>query len=400
MRIAFDGTTLTAGRTGVGYYTEHLLLHLAQEVERTGDELIVISNKPIDVAVPLPRHVSVYTARRFPLRIVWMQCIAPRVLCDLRPDVAHFTNGMKPPFTGVPTVVTVHDMSLRLYPSCHPLRRLIINRPLLSLAIRSATSIVTVSNSARRDLLDLHGATADRVNVVHEAAAARFRPLTERKPLEEVRRRYGLPRQFILYVGTIEPRKNLPRLMRAFARARARGIPHELVCVGPYGWSSRDLTRVIDRAGVRPWVHFTGYVPVDDLPAIYNLAEIFAFPSLYEGFGLPVVEAMACGTPVVTSNSSSLAELAGGAAETVDPHDVDALSTALVRLAGDAAWRHDLAERGVMRAREFSWTRTAREMLAVYQRAAGVAAPLTVSAVNEPVPADTGTLAMSREASS
>src|SRR5262245_60991637 len=157
MRIAFDGTTLTAGRTGVGYYTEHLLQHLAAEVERTGDELVVISNKPIDTATALPKHVRVHAERQFPLRIGWMQFLASRVLADVQPDVAHFTNGMIPPRTGVPAVVTIHDMSLRLHPRCHPVRRLLINRPLLAVAIRSASAIVTVSQSARADLLRLHG---------------------------------------------------------------------------------------------------------------------------------------------------------------------------------------------------------------------------------------------------
>jgi glycosyltransferase involved in cell wall biosynthesis len=389
MRIAFDATTLTAGRTGVGYYTEHLLQHLAREVERTGDELVVISNKPIDTSAPLPKHVRVYTARQFPLRIGWMQLLAPRVLNDVRPDVAHFTNGMMPPSAPVPTVVTIHDMSLRLHPQCHPVRRLLINRPLLSCAIRSAARIVTVSHSARRDLLRLHGIDANRVSVVHEAAAPRFQPITNRALLDEVRRRYRLPQRFVLYVGTIEPRKNLTRLMQAFAAAREQGIPHDLVCAGPYGWSSRNLTDVIDRLGLRHVVHFTGYVPVKDLPVIYNLGEIFAFPSVYEGFGLPVVEAMACGTPVVTSNTSSLDEIASGAAETVDPYDVGALSAAFVRLARDPDWRRQLSERGLARARQFSWGRTAREMLAVYQHAAGLAVSTRESR----------TLAMSREVS-
>jgi glycosyltransferase involved in cell wall biosynthesis len=374
MRIAFDGTTLTAGRTGVGYYTEHLLQHLAVEVERSGDELVVISNKPIDTAKPLPGHVRVHTERRFPLRIGWMQLLASRVLRDLQPDVAHFTNGMIPPAPPVPTVVTVHDMSLRLHPGCHPIRRLIINRPLMAVAIRSAGAIVTVSESARRDLLQLHPATdPDRVSVVHEAAAPGFEPILDRARLEALRRRYRLPNRFVLYVGTIEPRKNLLRLMRAVARAREQGMPHELVCSGPYGWSSRDLSSTIDRLGIRDVVHFTGYVPVEDLPGIYNLAEMSAFPSVYEGFGLPVVEAMACGTPVITSNTSSLAEIATGAAETVDPYDVDAIAAAMLRLAGDASWRAELSARGLARAQCFSWARTAREMLAVYRCAAGVA---------------------------
>ena len=372
MRIVFDGTTLTPGRTGVGYYTEHLLQHLAREVVNTGDELVVVSNKPIDTQAPLPPHVRVHDGHRFPIRIGWMQLRAQRALEALRPDVAHFTNGMIPIGSPVATVVTVHDMSLRLYPNCHPVRRLLLNRPLMHVAIRQASSIVTVSNSARRDLLRLHGVAPDRVAVVHEAASPAFRPIADRAWLEDVRARYSLPRQFMLYVGTIEPRKNLSRLMSAFADARKAGIPHHLVCVGPYGWSSRNLAGHIERLGIQDVVHFTGYVPFEHLPAIYNLGEFFAFPSLYEGFGLPVVEAMACGIPVLTSTTSSLGEIAGDAAETIDPADTDAIANAIVRLASDQDLRRDRAERGLRRACSFSWAQTARDMLAVYHRAAGV----------------------------
>ena len=380
MRIAFDGTTLTPGRTGVGYYTEHLLQHLAREVASTGDEIVVVSNKAIDTQSPLPPHVRVHDGHRFPVRIGWMQMRAAGALDALKPDVAHFTNGMIPFGSPVTTVVTVHDMSLRLYPRCHPLRRLLLNRPLMRVAIQQASAIVTVSHSARRDLLRLHGVAADRVSVVHEAASPVFRPITDRARLDDVRAKYGLPDRFILYVGTIEPRKNLSRLMAAFAAARKAGIQQRLVCVGPYGWSSRDLSGHIERLGIHDAVHFTGYVPFDDLPAIYNLADFFVFPSLYEGFGLPVVEAMASGLPVLTSNTSSLGEIARDAAETVDPSDTDAMIDAIRRLATDASLRRDLAERGLARSRAFSWTQTAREMLAVYHRLAGVTVPAPVTA--------------------
>ena len=377
MRIAFDGTTLTAGRTGVGYYTEHLLQHLAQEVESTGDELIVISNQPIDTARPLPRHVRVHQRSYFPLRIGWMQFLAARVLDDVRADVSHFTNGMVPLGAGSARVVTIHDMSLRLFPKCHPARRLIINRPLLAVAARVADAVVTVSHSARRDLLRFHKLPADRVTVVHEAAGPGFEPIADRARRARIRMRYGLPERFVLYVGAIEPRKNLPGLMEAFAIARSHGIPHELVCVGPYGWSSRDLYDHVDRLGLRRVVHFTGYVPVEDLPVIYNLGELFVFPSLYEGFGLPVIEAMACGTPVITANTSSLQEIAEGAAETVDPQDAAGLADLIVAVASNVDRRAFLRARGLARAREFSWTRAAKQMLAVYNRAAGVTVPHT-----------------------
>ena len=373
MRIAFDGTTLTPGRTGVGYYTEHLLQHLAREVATTGDELVVVSNQPIDTQVPPPPHVRIHQGHRFPIRIGWMQMRAAAALATVRPDVAHFTNGMIPFGSPVPTVVTVHDMSLRLYPRCHPVRRLLLNRPLMHFAIRQASAIVTVSHSARRDLLSLHGVPPDRVRVVHEAASPVFRPIADRAMLESIRARYSLPERFVLYVGTIEPRKNLVRLMTAFTNARRAGMPHQLVCVGPYGWASRDLSGHIERLGLGDAVHFTGYIPFEHLPAIYNLGEFFVFPSLYEGFGLPVVEAMACGIAVLTSNTSSLGEVAADAAATVDPTDTDAIADAMLRLSGDPDLRRELSTRGLRRARTFSWTQTARDMLAVYHQAAGVA---------------------------
>ena len=373
MRIAFDGTTLTPGRTGVGYYTEHLLQHLAREVEQTGDEIIVVSNKPIDTERPLPNHVRVHEGHRFPVRIGWMQMCAARALDALRPDVAHFTNGMIPIGSPVSTIVTIHDMSLRLYPQCHPVRRLLLNRPLMHIAIRDAASIVTVSDSARRDLLRLHGVPADRVSVVHEAASPAFQPIDDRAELERVRVQYQLPPRFILYVGTIEPRKNLARLIEAFADARSRGVPHHLVCVGPYGWASRDLASRIERLGLKDLIHFTGYARFEDLPAIYNLGDFFVFPSLYEGFGLPVVEAMASGIAVITSSTSSLGEIAADAAETIEPTSIDAIAAAIVRLSTDEDRRRDLAERGRRRAQMFSWAQTAKQMLAVYHRAAGEA---------------------------
>lgn len=399
MRIAFDGTTLTPGRTGVGYYTEHLLQHLAREVESTGDELIVVSNQRIDTARPLPPHVRVHEGRRFPLRVAWMQLLAGRVIDDLRADVAHFTNGMLPLGTSAARVVTIHDVSLTLYPECHPVRRRVINRPLVAVAARVADAVVAVSESARHDLRAFHRIPDERISVVHEAAGPAFRPVSDARVRARIRMRYGLPERFILYVGAIEPRKNLRRLVDGFAAARRQGIEHELVCVGPYGWASRDLYERVDHLGLGRQVHFTGYVPVEDLPVIYSLADVFVFPSIYEGFGLPVIEAMACGAPVVTANTSSLAEIAAGAAETIDPHDEDALTAALVSLVRDRGRREELSRLGLARAREFSWTRTARETLAIYNRlvarsaaraGATVAAPTHMEPAHLPRPAGSG----------
>jgi glycosyltransferase involved in cell wall biosynthesis len=377
MHIAFDGTTLRPGRTGVGYYTEHLLENLAEHAGT--DDLTVISNRPIDSTRPLPRHVRTHVSGSWTPRFIWMQSYAPRALRSIRADVVHFTNGMLPLASSAATVVTIHDMSLTMYPRFHPLRRIVLNRPLVDLAARRADAVITVSDAAKRDIVRLYGIDADRVHVVHEAAAPAFQMVHDTVLLRRVREQYGLAERFILYVGTIEPRKNLPKLIDAFARRRVAGdLVHQLVCVGPYGWLSEDIEQQIDYLGIRDAVRFTGYVAFDDLPAIYNLAEMFVFPSVYEGFGLPVVEAMACGTPVITGPVAALAEVAGGAAERVDPLDVESLGDAMVRLAENRDRREALSKAGIERARGFSWQRAALDTLNVYRHA--VAHPATARA--------------------
>jgi len=367
VRIAFDGTTLRPGRTGVGYYSEHLLHHLAAESGGL-DEILVISNRPIQTTRPLPPWVRVTGNTDFPFRLPWLQFSVPRLLDLIDADVVHFTNQVIPLASPVPTVVTIHDMSLRLFPGYHPLKRVLLNRPLMAQAARRAAAVIAVSSSARRDILRLCGIPPERVHVVHEAAADAFAPVTDRAELEAVRRRHALPDRFLLYVGTIEPRKNLPRLIDAYGRRHRSGdLPWPLVCVGRYGWRARDVEARVERLGLGGQVRFIGYVPFDDLPAIYTLADLFVFPSLHEGFGLPVIEAMACGAPAIVGGNSSLAEIASGAAELVDVTDVAAIGEAIVRLMRSPEHRKDLARRGLGRARQFSWQRAARETLDLYR---------------------------------
>jgi anaerobic magnesium-protoporphyrin IX monomethyl ester cyclase len=377
MRIAFDGTTLRPGRTGVGYYTEHLLHELAG---MSADDLIVMSNRGIDTTLPLPDGVQVAidaqgAGRRVP-RMVWMQMLAPRMLQRLAPDVAHFTNGIVPLASTIPAVVTIYDMSLTLYPRYHPLRRALLNRPLVNLAARRADAIITISESSKRDIVKLYGLGPERVHVIHGAAAQSFRPVRDLTERDRVRQRYGLADRFVLYVGTIEPRKNLPKLIEGFAKLRkVRKLDHQLVCAGPYGWLSGDLDGLIKRLGIEDAVRFTGYVPFEDLPALYSLAEMFVYPSLFEGFGLPVIEAMACGTPVITGRVSALAEVAGSAVERTDRLDADSLEEAMASLASNRDRREELSALGLERARTFSWERAARETLDVYRLVASRYAP-------------------------
>jgi radical SAM superfamily enzyme YgiQ (UPF0313 family)/glycosyltransferase involved in cell wall biosynthesis len=367
MRIGFDGTALRSGRTGVGYYTQHLLHHVAAHA--SPDDVTVVSNRPIETDRPLPPSVRIVTAPQRVPRLVWLQLHAPSTLRAIGADVAHFTNGMVPIASPVPTVVTIHDVSLRLYPRHHPPRRVLLNTPLMHVAARRADAVITVSESARRDIVRYCAVDPARVHVVYEAAEPAFQPVRDASVLERVRRRYGLGRRVVLYVGTIEPRKNLPKLIAAFARRLHAGdLDHQLVCVGPYGWKSRGLDAIVSQARLGGAIAFTGYVPFGDLPALYSLAEMFVYPSMYEGFGLPVIEAMACGAPVITGHASALAEVGGAAVARVDRMDVDAIGDLLVDLARDPTERERLSAAGIRRAAEFSWDRAARESLDIYRR--------------------------------
>jgi len=295
--------------------------------------------------------------------MIWMQAFAPRALRRLAPDVAHFTNGMVPLASPVPTVVTIHDMSLTMFPRYHPLRRVMFNRPLVDLAARRADAIITVSESAKRDIRRLYGVKAERVHVVHEAAAPAFRPVVDQASRARVRQQYRLADRFILYVGTIEPRKNLPALIDAFAERRRSGdVAHQLVCVGPYGWLSGDIGARVERLAMENAIRFTGYVPFEDLPVVYSLAEFFVFPSFYEGFGLPPLEAMHCGCPVIVSDRASLPEVCGNAAVYCDPDDPEDMARQLRLVLSSFSLRSELREAGLARARTFSWHRSADQL--------------------------------------
>jgi glycosyltransferase involved in cell wall biosynthesis len=366
-QIGYDVTSLVGMCTGVGNYTRQLLTHmLAQAGEH---DFLLMANRPEalrDVAPSARAHPMV---QAFPSRMLWMQAVLPGQLRAARPDLCHYPNSIAPLHSPCRYVVTIHDMTLSLLPHYHPFRKRLIVRPLIPLIARRAARIITVSDHARADIVRLLRVPAERVVVVPEAAAAMFRvaPAAEQA---RVRARYQLDGPYVLYVGTLEPRKNLVRLIRAWYALWRRGaIAHRLVLVGGRGWQDAAIYETIARLQCGDALRVVGYVPTEDLPALYSAADTFAFPSLSEGFGLPVIEAMACGTPVLISTAPALCELAGDAALAVDPWDERALADALEQLLTDSALRANLRARGLRRAAMFSWDRAARSTLAVYQEA-------------------------------
>jgi len=281
-------------------------------------------------------------------------------------ELFHATEHLLPPLRGVPTVLTVHDMIFKLFPQHQKLLNYLYLNATMPLYCRRADALITVSEHSRRDIIAHYHLDPARVTVVYEAAAAEFAPAPP-QAVAEVRRRYGLPDRFLIHVGTIEPRKNLTRLVEALQSLRPGGLIIPLLVVGGRGWLYNEFFRRLEELEVRDSVRFTGYVPSADLPLLYNAATVAVLPSVYEGAGLPVLEAMACGTPVVCSRTSALPEMGGEAARYFDPYDVAAMAEAIRAVWTDADLRATMRDQGLQQAARFSWERAAEETLAVYK---------------------------------
>jgi len=371
---------LLSGRTGyrsagVHQYIRHLLRHLGQ-VNEGVRYTVLLGEGVLPPGVALPVLRSRWPTSRAVVRVAWEQLVQPWALRRIRADLVHGPVFVGPVFAPCPVVLTIHDLSFIRFPDLfRPANRLYLT-VLTRLSARRARRLIAVSAQTAGEATRLLGVNPARVDVVYHGVEPVFRPL----PADEIaafRQRRGLPERFVLFVGTLEPRKNLVRLVEAFARirhgsndfSRFRDGRVRLVLAGGQGWLYDELFAKVEALGLGEEVIFPGYVMDDELPLWYNAAAALAYPSVYEGFGLPVLEAQACGTPVLTSNVSSLPEAAGDAALMVDPCDVEALAGGLHRLLTDELLRHQLRERGLVHARRFSWPRTAQETACVYKRA-------------------------------
>jgi glycosyltransferase involved in cell wall biosynthesis len=368
MIIYLDVSAAVHRRAGLGRYAESLTRAL---VDAHPDRYALFYNRErgIEPLVGLDDLPSSTVALGYkPWRmLVWLGQLARLPFDRLLPHGAlfHATEHLLPPLRSVPTVLTVHDLIFHHLPTHHrPLNRWYLNLA-LPLYCRRATHVIAISECTRRDLVAAYSIPPEKITVIPEAADPHFCP----QPPEVVtsaRSRYQLPDRYLLHVGTIEPRKNLGRLLTAFQALHAEGLTDGLVIVGKLGWLYDDFFDQLAQSPVQDWVHFPGYVPDEDLPAIYAGAQALVFPSLYEGFGLPVLEAMACGTPVVSSHAAAIPEVGGRAARYFDPQDPQAIVEAARPVLRDATLRETLRQAGLSQAARFSWERTAAQTRAVY----------------------------------
>lgn len=364
MIVAIDVTTLRGQISGVGYYTARIVEHLAEAVGGEVSELLLLSNGPVERQ--LPRQAKLVDRFRFPIRSAWMQFLLPFLLHKLRPDIVHYTNYLGPAVRVGAYVVSVHDMSLSRTPEHHTLKKRLLTASLVPRVARGARMVLTPSEATKRNVIDDLRLPPDRVAAIPYAAAEMFAPVAERPEFE------GRDQPYFLFVGTIEPRKNLVRLLDAFA-AFARDVPGvNLVLAGQRGWKCEEIYARAARPDVSGRTIILDYVKESSLPSLYSHALGCVYPSLFEGFGFPVVEAMACGTPVLTSSTTSLGEIGADAALLVDPLDTLAIERGMRALAIDPALRADLRARGLARAASFSWLETGRRTLAAYRQALAV----------------------------
>jgi glycosyltransferase involved in cell wall biosynthesis len=374
MRIAIDYTAAITQSAGIARYTRDLVDALARL--ESGDRYTLFSAERPTKERPMPRAASL-RSRVVPLgnrnaTMLWQRLRLP-VPIELfvgRARVVHGPDFILPPTLGARRVVTIHDLAFLTHPECAVPALVRYLSTVVPRAVRLADRVIAVSQRTADDLVERLSVPRDKITVIPLGISPTFTPRADPAAVAALRARLGLERPFVLAVGTIEPRKNYERLIVAFAAARrAPGGPALLVIAGKPGWLYEGVYQAAETHGVADAVRFLDYISNAELPALYHAASVLAMPSIYEGFGIPVVEAMASGTPVLCSTGGSLPEVAGEAALLVAPEDVDALAFALVRIVSDAGLRETLRTRGLERAARYTWAAAARAHVAVYHAA-------------------------------
>jgi glycosyltransferase involved in cell wall biosynthesis len=373
VRIVIDYTPAVHQGAGIGRHTRGLVSALAPHVAGH-DVTLLVFGQPRDrsVQAPLGMNVRVVPAPNRWLTVAWHRLGVPLPVEWLAgsADLYHASDFVLPPVRRARSLLTVHDLSFMTVPNCADTGLRNYLSRVVPGSVARATHVLADSASTRRDLINLLGVPGEKVTVVYPGVETRFRPQQDPAALAQIRQRYDLGQgPFILGVGTLEPRKNWPALIRAWTQLRqTSALPHRLVIAGGKGWLVEGIFAAAQASPLRDDIVFTGFVDDADLPALYAAADIFAFPSRYEGFGIPVVEAMACGTPVVCADNSSLPEAAGDAALLVPAGDETALAAAIQRLIEDQALRATLQAAGLAHAQRFTWQAAAAVLWQTYER--------------------------------
>ncbi|HEX6383539.1 MAG TPA: glycosyltransferase family 1 protein [Anaerolineae bacterium] len=381
MRIGIDVTAAVTQGGGIGRYTRELV-HALVSIDEENVYRFFSARQPSVLPVPNPIPSAPNTQfRRAPFNERWLYRLWYRLRLPLpvqwltgRLDLFHSPDFVLPPVSGrIPTLLTVHDLSFIHYPATFPQELVTYLNEVVPRSIKRAAHVLADSQATKDDLLGIWQVAPEKITVLYSGVSSTFQPVTDASKLTAVREKYNLGKApYTLSVGTIQPRKNYQMLIRAFAPVAANW-PHNLVIAGGKGWLYQDMMAEAARQRLENRVRFLGFVDDADLPALYSAATLFVFPSLYEGFGLPLLEAMACGVPVITSNTSSLPEvagkLAGGQEPAVllSPHEQAAWTETIDQLLADSGRRAQLVAAGFQQVRRFTWTKAARRLLEIYR---------------------------------
>lgn len=369
MRIGIDATAVPPKPMGAGRYIVYLI-HELGKLDTPHQFIAFVQEYLHPYLADCDRenvHIVWLKNMHPAYRLVWEQTAFLRLIRQWELDLLHSPHYTMPLLLPIPSVVTFHDLIFFIHPEKHTIAKRYFFPWMMRRSSKKADRIVTDSESTRRDAMRLLGISPEKISTVHLGYQEIFRKITDQTLLESVRQKYSLPNQFIFYAGAIEPRKNVPLLLSAFEQLVLQGIPHHLVMTGGLGWGYEEVLAQIDSMHARERVHRVGHVPSSELPVFYNLAEVFVYPSIYEGFGLPPLEGMACGTPVITSNISSMPEFVGDAGILVEPNDEGALFQAIRQVLEDQDLRQRLAVEGPRQAANFTWKHTAENTFKIYE---------------------------------
>lgn len=374
MRIGIDITSAITQGGGIGRYTRELvraLMAVDQQNEYRFFSAKPIAESPVANPVPQTTNSSYHPA---PLNERWLYRLWYRAQLPLpvqwvtgRLDLFHSPDFVLPPTNGrIPTLLTVHDISFVFYPQVYPEPLVTYLNKVVPRSIKKATHVLADSQATKDDLVNVWQVAPQKITVLYSGADDRFQPVTDAQKLTAVRQKYNLDdAPYILSVGTVQPRKNYQMLIRAFAPVAAQQ-PHNLIISGGKGWLYDEMLAEIEQQGLNGRVHFIGFVDDDNLPALYSGADLFVMPSLYEGFGIPILEAMGCGIPVLSSNASSLPEVVGNTAVTLPPTDQTAWTEYILDLLTNPARRQQQITAGFQQAKTFSWQKSARQLMQIY----------------------------------
>lgn len=372
MRIAINTLSLNRTKAGMGNYIFNLINSLAS-IDKKNEYYVFVSDKNKQFFDIRQKNFRIINAGKAVTknfrRLMWEQLSLPKYIKKHKIDVLHSPGFVIPFLSKAKNILTIADMTFISHPKVHTLVKRFYFGLFMPPSIRKTDKILSISKSTKKDISDMLNINAGKIEVTHLSYGKEFKILDKKNAKGFLSDNYSIDYPFILFVGMIEPRKNLKRVLKAFSQLKKQEtIPQKLVIVGKKGWMYKGIFKTVKRLGLEKEIIFTGYVPDNDLVKFYNSADVLVYPCLYEGFGIPILEAMACECPVITSNVSSMPEVAGDAALFVNPIKTDEIASAMKKVITNKKLQKKLREKGKLQCSKFSWKKTAEKTLLIYER--------------------------------